>query len=68
MGFASIPAPLVFLEHLALALFARGAYKSFGGFDITDWTLTGAETVEPAATVLEGPAPAAADADYREAA
>ena len=32
-GFAELPAAGFFLEHLALGLGVRTAYKSFGGFD-----------------------------------
>ena len=32
-GMATIPSAGIFLEHLALSLTLRGAYKSFAGFD-----------------------------------
>ena len=32
-GVASLPSLGMFVEHLALSLAFRGAYKSFGGFD-----------------------------------
>ncbi len=32
-GIAQVPAAALFIEHLALALVIRGAYKSFGGFE-----------------------------------
>lgn len=32
-GVATLPSAFVFLEHLALSLLFRTAYKSFGGFD-----------------------------------
>ena len=32
-GFSTLPSMGVFLEHLAMSLVFRGAYKSFDGFD-----------------------------------
>jgi hypothetical protein len=40
-GFASLPSPLVFLEHVALGLAIRASYKSIGGFDWADWSIGG---------------------------
>ena len=41
MGLATVPTTGIFLEHLALGLGVRAAYKSFGGFDwlyeLADW-------------------------------
>ena len=39
-GIAQAPAPLVFAEHIALGLGMRAAYKSFGGWDWAEWSLT----------------------------
>jgi hypothetical protein len=39
-GFAALPAPLVFLEHVALGLAMRASYKFIGGWNWADWTLT----------------------------
>ena len=39
-GFAALPSPLVFLEHLALGLTMRASYKTIGGFDWADWSFT----------------------------
>lgn len=41
-GLASLPSLGVFVEHLALSLAFRGAYKSFAGFD---WVYTVARNV-----------------------
>ena len=35
-GVATLPSLGMFVEHLALSLAFRGAYKSFGGFDWID--------------------------------
>ena len=40
-GFSTLPAPLTFLEHVALSLGFRAAYKGFGGFDWSDWAVVG---------------------------
>ena len=39
-GFAALPSPLVFLEHVAMGLLMRASYKSIGGWNWADWTLT----------------------------
>ena len=40
-GIATLPTAGVFLEHLALSLGFRTAYKSFGGFDwVYEWADT----------------------------
>lgn len=41
VGFASLPSPLVFFEHVALGLTVRSAYKFVGGWNWADWTVTG---------------------------
>jgi hypothetical protein len=41
VGFASLPSPLVFFEHVALGLSMRSAYKFIGGWNWADWTVTG---------------------------
>jgi hypothetical protein len=60
-GFATLPTPMVFVEHVALGLGIRAAYKYIGGFDLSDWTLTG-EPI-PAAIEAAEPMPAGATAD-----
>ena len=40
-GVAALPSPLMFIEHVALGLTIRAAYKYIGGFDASDWTITG---------------------------
>jgi len=61
-GFATLPSPIVFVEHVALGLGIRAAYKYIGGFDLSDWTLSG----EPIPVAVEAadamPAGATADA------
>jgi len=49
-GVAKPPPPMMFLEHLAMALSVRWAYKFYGGFDWADWSLTSSH---PAATAPE---------------
>jgi len=41
-GLATLPSFGVFVEHLAMSLILRGAYKSFAGFD---WVYTAARNV-----------------------
>ena len=61
-GFATLPTPLVFIEHVAMGLAIRAAYKYIGGFDLSDWTLTG-EPISAATEAAEQlPAGATADA------
>jgi hypothetical protein len=36
-GVAALPTPLGFVEHLAMSLLFRAAYKSIGGFDWPIW-------------------------------
>lgn len=43
-GFASLPTPVVFLEHVALGLMMRASYKTIGGFDWADWSFGSDET------------------------
>jgi hypothetical protein len=43
-GFASLPSPVVFLEHVALGLTIRASYKSIGGWDWADWSIGGLPT------------------------
>jgi hypothetical protein len=38
-GVTTAPSPLRFLEHLALGLAIRAAYKSAGGFSWADWSV-----------------------------
>lgn len=53
-GFATLPTAGVFIEHVAMSLGFRAAYKSFGGFDWLISTaqaigfITTAQDVEPA--------------------
>jgi hypothetical protein len=52
-GIASVPSPVSFLEHLALSLGFRAAYKSLnGGFSWDDWSITRGRA-SAAATELE---------------
>lgn len=41
VGFATLPSPGVFLEHVALGLAIRAGYKSIGGWNAADWSITG---------------------------
>jgi len=43
-GFAALPSPAVFLEHVALGLMMRASYKTIGGFDWADWSFTSDRT------------------------
>ena len=45
-GFAMLPAPLLFLEHVAMGVAMRAAYKFIGGWNWADWTLTSEPTAE----------------------
>ena len=36
-NFAMAPSPLMFLEHVALGIALRGAYKWAYGFETSDW-------------------------------
>lgn len=49
-GFATLPSPVTFVEHLSLSLLFRFAYKSFGGFDWSEWAVTSDAVTEPTAT------------------
>jgi hypothetical protein len=49
-GVTSLPSPLGFVEHVALGLMVRAAYKSIGGFDWADWSIT----CEPAGEAIAG--------------
>jgi hypothetical protein len=61
-GYATLPTPLLFVEHVALGLGIRAAYKYIGGFDLSDWTFTG-EPIPAASEAVEAtPAGATADA------
>ena len=60
-GFATLPSPMMFVEHVALGLGIRAAYKYIGGFDVSDWTFTG-EPI-PAAVEAADTLPAGATAD-----
>jgi hypothetical protein len=40
-GFATLPSPLSFFEHVSLGLALRAAYKGIGGFSWDDWSLLG---------------------------
>jgi hypothetical protein len=52
VGFAALPAPLVFLEHVAMGLAMRASYKFIGGWNWADWTLTSEPASEFEAPVL----------------
>jgi hypothetical protein len=49
---------MVFVEHVALGLGIRAAYKYVGGFDLSDWTLSG----EPIPAPIEAAEPMSAGA------
>ena len=51
-GFATLPAPLLFLEHVAMGLGMRASYKFIGGWNWADWTLTSEPTAEVDAPIL----------------
>jgi len=53
-GFATLPAPLTFLEHLSLGLAFRAAYKGIGGFSWDEWSLFS----EPVGAATSTPEPA----------
>lgn len=40
LGDGTWPSPLAFAEHVALGLMMRAGYKSIGGFDRADWSVT----------------------------
>jgi hypothetical protein len=40
-GTAALPSPMSFLEHLALSLAFRAAYKGIGGFSWDEWSVMG---------------------------
>jgi len=46
VGFASLPSPVVFFEHVAMGLMVRSAYKFVGGWNWADWTVTGESTAD----------------------
>lgn len=70
-GYAALPTPLMFVEHLAMSLLFRASYKSFGGPAWWPYPAV-AEAVDEAVavpgTVLEGPQGAAFDDDILDAA
>ena len=51
-GVTAAPPPLMFLEHLALGLGFRAAYKAFAGWDNVDWPWQRDAVTVPAPTVL----------------
>jgi hypothetical protein len=55
-GFASLPTPAVFLEHVALGLMMRASYKTIGGFDWADWSFTRDRAPAEAEFAPSGPA------------
>lgn len=61
-GFATLPSPLMFVEHVALGLGIRFAYKWVGGIDVADWTIFG-EPIAAAPAAAEAVTPAGATAD-----
>ena len=63
-GVTTVPSPLMFLEHLALGLRFRAAYKSIPGLDNVDWPW---QVDAAQAGVVETLEPAQA-ADYADAA
>jgi hypothetical protein len=67
-GIATLPTPLVFLEHVGMSLAFRAAYKSLGRFSWDDWSLTGARTAAALPTPEPAPEPAPESTIDREAA
>lgn len=63
-GVTTVPSPLLFLEHLALGLGFRAAYKGIPGFANVDWPW---QVDAPQAGVVETLQPAQAS-DYADAA
>lgn len=59
-GFATLPSPAVFLEHVALGLAIRASYKAIGGFDWADWSFTSDRRAEVAASDYASPSGTAA--------
>jgi hypothetical protein len=55
-GFATLPTFAVFLEHIALSLAFRAAYKSIGGFDWVIFLGPDSYTYEPREAPTEDPA------------
>ena len=45
-GVTIAPSPVGFMEHVALGLMIRAAYKSFGGWDWADWSIASEPTGE----------------------
>jgi hypothetical protein len=63
VGFASLPSPALFLEHVALGLMMRASYKSFAGWDWAEWSIMGERAAKtPEAGEFVAPAGAAANA------
>jgi len=56
-GTASLPTPVSFLEHLALSLGFRAAYKGIGGFSWDEWSLMGDRVAEATPTAQPTPEP-----------
>lgn len=50
-GGAAMPPFVKVVEHLALGLGVRAAYKSLGGWNPADWSLGGDPVLEPAEEV-----------------
>ena len=51
-GIAAVPGPVALLEHIALSFGFRAAYKSFGGWDWAEWSVTSSRPAE--VTVPDG--------------
>jgi hypothetical protein len=56
-GIATLPSPMVFAEHLAMAFGVRAAYKSFAGVTLPAWlteVVAWSEAAEVGAPEAEG--------------
>ena len=67
-GIATLPSPLVLLEHLVLSFGIRATYKWVGGFSWDDWSLTAGRIAEVPAGAATLPLPLPEPELTREAA
>lgn len=61
-GIASLPSPIGFAEHVALSLAMRASYKSFAGWDPSEWALTSGRPRRPIAEIAPFPSSEGTDA------
>ena len=61
-GVTRLPSPVVFMEHVALGLMIRAAYKSLGGWNCADWSFT-SEPAGEAAAAKAFPSPSSTTAN-----